>query len=273
MSTAPAPVIDVRNLHRIYQTKAGNTQALRGVSLTVEKGEYLAIMGPSGSGKSTLMNVLGCLDKPTTGDYFFEGTNINEYSDNALADLRATRIGFVFQSFNLLPRATILRNVVLPLIYTRCPVNERVARAKTALRSVGMDERFYAHKSNEVSGGQMQRVAIARALVNNPALILADEPTGNLDTATGEMVLETFAQLNAIGRTIILITHEQSVAAHADRTVYIRDGLLVDEKVEGSSKSEPKDLAPPVEAPAKLSNIWETNSIGTSNTKKAGEGK
>jgi putative ABC transport system ATP-binding protein len=223
-----AAVIDVRSMHRIYQTKAGSTQALRGVSLTIEPGEYVAIMGPSGSGKSTLMNILGCLDKPTSGEYYFEGANISEYGDDALADLRATRIGFVFQSFNLLPRATIMRNVVLPLIYTRCPRSERHARARAALRSVGLEERFYAHKSNEISGGQMQRVAIARALVNNPALILADEPTGNLDTATGEMVLETFARLRDIGRTIVLITHESAVAAHADRTLHIRDGLLVE---------------------------------------------
>jgi putative ABC transport system ATP-binding protein len=223
-----AAVIDVRGMHRIYQTKAGSTQALRGVSLTIEPGEYVAIMGPSGSGKSTLMNILGCLDKPTSGEYYFEGADISEYGDDALADLRATRIGFVFQSFNLLPRATIMRNVVLPLVYTRCPRSERHARARAALRSVGLEERFYAHKSNEISGGQMQRVAIARALVNNPALILADEPTGNLDTATGEMVLETFARLREIGRTIVLITHESSVAAHADRTLHIRDGLLVE---------------------------------------------
>ncbi|MDR3307317.1 MAG: ABC transporter ATP-binding protein [Coriobacteriales bacterium] len=219
-------VLDVRGLHRIYQTQAGSTHALRGVSFSVEKGEFVAIMGPSGSGKSTLMNILGCLDKPTTGEYRFENVDIAEHSDDELADLRATRIGFVFQSFNLLPRATILRNVMLPLIYTLCPRNEREARARAALRSVSLEEALYLHKSNEISGGQMQRVAIARALVNNPALILADEPTGNLDTATGEMVLDTFARLRAIGRTIVLITHEPDVAAHADRTLYIRDGLM-----------------------------------------------
>jgi len=219
-------VIEAHDLHRIYQTKAGNTQALRGVSFTVEQGEFLAIMGPSGSGKSTLMNILGCLDKPTNGAYLFEGMDIANYTDDQLADLRATRIGFVFQSFNLLPRATILRNVILPLLYTLCPRNERVKRARAALKSVGLEERFYEHRSNEISGGQMQRVAIARALVNNPALILADEPTGNLDTATGEMVLQTFATLREQGRTIVLITHEPDIAAHADRTLYIRDGLM-----------------------------------------------
>ncbi|NLG10154.1 MAG: ABC transporter ATP-binding protein [Coriobacteriaceae bacterium] len=219
-------VLEVSNLCRTYVTKAGSTQALRGVSFAVEQGEFVAIMGPSGSGKSTLMNILGCLDKPTSGSYIFEGVDTEAYDDNELADLRATRIGFVFQSFNLLPRATILRNVMLPLVYTRCPRAEREARARAALRSVGLEDRFYLHKSNEISGGQMQRVAIARALVNNPALILADEPTGNLDTATGEMVLQTFARLREAGRTIVLITHEAEVAAHADRTLFIRDGLL-----------------------------------------------
>ncbi|MCL2632718.1 MAG: ABC transporter ATP-binding protein [Coriobacteriia bacterium] len=222
-------MIQVTNLHRIYETRAGTVPALRGVDCTINRSEFVAIMGPSGSGKSTLMNVLGCLDRPTIGKYIFAGTDISTLSDNQLADLRATSIGFVFQSFNLLPRATVLRNVMLPLVYTSCPHKEREQRARTALRAVGLEERFYEHKSNEISGGQMQRVAIARALVNNPELILADEPTGNLDTATGEMVLQTLKVLRDQKRTIIVITHDEEVASHADRVLYIRDGLFADE--------------------------------------------
>ena len=221
-----ANVVEAVDLHRIYESASGYTHALRGVSLTVAQGEFLAIMGPSGSGKSTLMNLLGCLDTPTRGRYLLEGVDVADYRDDELAEIRATRLGFVFQSFNLLPRATVLRNVVLPLIYTACPRKERELRAHAALRSVSLDERLYDHRSNELSGGQMQRVAIARALVNDPALILADEPTGNLDTATGDMVLNTFKRLRDAGKTIVLITHEPDVAAHADRVVHIRDGRL-----------------------------------------------
>ncbi|NTU88397.1 MAG: ABC transporter ATP-binding protein [Actinobacteria bacterium] len=223
-----ALVLEAHNLHRIYETQAGLTHALRGVSLEVEQGEFLAIMGPSGSGKSTLMNLLGCLDTPTSGQYFLEGVDVAHYEDDELAEVRATRLGFVFQAFNLLPRASVMRNVMLPLIYTSCPHKERDQRARAALASVSLGEEFYQHKSNELSGGQMQRVAIARALVNNPALILADEPTGNLDTATGEMVLATFNRLKNEGHTIVLITHDSEVAAHADRIVSIRDGRLHD---------------------------------------------
>jgi len=232
-------VIEVKNLHRIYETAAGNTPALRGINFTVQRSEFVAIMGPSGSGKSTLMNILGCLDRPTLGQYFFAGTDIATLSDNQLADLRATSIGFVFQNFNLLPRATVLRNVMLPLIYTSCPHDERELRAYTALRAVGLEPRFYEHKSNEISGGQMQRVAIARALVNNPELILADEPTGNLDSATGERVLETLKVLRDQQRTIVLITHDQEVANHADRVLYLRDGLFTNEdKPQGQASSQ-----------------------------------
>jgi putative ABC transport system ATP-binding protein len=219
-------VLEAFDLTRAYRSKAGITHALRGVSFTVNKGEFVAIMGPSGSGKSTLMNILGCLDRPSKGTYLFEGTDVREYSDDELADIRATRIGFVFQAFNLLPRTTVLRNVILPLSFTHCPKREWEPRARAALRAVGLDERLFIHKSNELSGGQMQRVAIARALVNNPALILADEPTGNLDTATGEIILSTLSRLRDLGRTIVLITHEMGVAQRADRVLHIRDGLL-----------------------------------------------
>ena len=225
------PVIDIRDVHRIYESAAGLTPALRGVSLQVEPGEFLAIMGPSGSGKSTLMNILGCLDTPTSGKYLLEGVDVSTLDDDELAEIRATRLGFVFQSFNLLPRATVMRNVMLPLIYSGTPVREREGRAWRALEAVSLPEDYFDHKSNELSGGQMQRVAIARALVNDPALILADEPTGNLDSATGEMVLETFERLGEQGKTIVLITHDADVAKWADRVVHIRDGkLLTDEQ-------------------------------------------
>ena len=220
-------VIEAHKLHRIYETAAGLTHALRGVSLSVEKGEFLCIMGPSGSGKSTLMNILGCLDTPTSGSYKLEGLEVANLSDDDLAEIRATRLGFVFQSFNLLPRTTVLRNVVLPLIYSDIPVAERELRAWKALRSVGLPEDYYDHKSNELSGGQIQRVAIARALVNDPAVILADEPTGNLDSATGEMVLKTFRAMQDRGKTIVLITHDPEIATWAVRVVHIRDGRLL----------------------------------------------
>ena len=225
------PVIDVINAHRIYESAAGYMHALRGVTLQVARGEMLCIMGPSGSGKSTLMNMLGCLDTPTSGTYRLEGIDVSILTDDELAELRATRLGFVFQSFNLLPRATVLRNVVLPLTYTDIPKSERRERAEAALAAVGLPAAYFDHRSNELSGGQMQRVAIARALVNDPAVILADEPTGNLDSATGQMVLKTFSRLRDEGKTIVLITHDPDVAAWADRTVHIRDGkLLTDEE-------------------------------------------
>lgn len=225
-------VFDVCDIHRIYETKAGLTHALRGVSLRVERGEFLCIMGPSGSGKSTLMNILGCLDRPTSGTYRLEGTDVSQLDDDDLAEIRSNRLGFVFQSFNLLPRATVLRNVMLPLVYSStCPKAERLERAIRALISVDIPEEYFDHASNELSGGQIQRVAIARALVNDPALILADEPTGNLDSATSEKVLGTFKHLADAGKTVVLITHDPEVAAWADRTVHIRDGkLLTDEE-------------------------------------------
>ena len=226
------PAIDIRGAWRIYETAAGYTPALRGVSLTVDRGEFLAIMGPSGSGKSTLMNILGCLDRPTAGTYLLEGIDVTELSEDDLAHVRASRLGFVFQSFNLLPRATVLRNVMLPLVYSDLPPRDRELAAWRALRSVGLPEEHYLHRSNELSGGQMQRVAIARALVNDPAIIFADEPTGNLDTATGEMVMGTFRRMQARGKTIVLITHDPEVAAWADRTVHIRDGKLFSDEEE-----------------------------------------
>ena len=225
---ARAPVVELGNISKTYYTAAGEVDALRGVTLNVEQGEFLSIMGPSGSGKSTLMNIIGLLDRPTDGTYRIAGNDIGDCDEVQLAGLRAHTIGFVFQSFNLLPRATVLKNVILPLEYTNTPRSRRHAKAESALRRAGLDQGLYHHKSNELSGGQMQRVAIARALVNNPSILLADEPTGNLDTKTGEAVLETLKDLHAQGTTIILITHESSIARQAQRTVYIKDGELLE---------------------------------------------
>ena len=225
------PIIEMQGIHRIYDEGGIPTHALRGVSLTVKRGELLSIMGPSGSGKSTLMYIMGCLDTPTSGSYKLEGLDVSKLTDDELAQIRSERIGFVFQSFNLLPRATVLRNVMLPLLYGPLPPKEREQRAYSALAAVGLPAEYYDHRSNELSGGQMQRVAIARALVNDPALILADEPTGNLDSATSRLILETFLKLRDEGKTIVLITHDAEVASWTDRCVHIRDGhLLTDEE-------------------------------------------
>ncbi len=224
-------MIDIQNVTKIYKTGDVDFQALKGITFSVKDGEFVAIMGPSGSGKSTLMHILGALDTPTGGSYFLDGKDVSKLSDDELADIRRDKIGFVFQSFNLLPRTTVLRNTMLPLVYAGVGGEERKERAIAALKSAGLDESFFSHRSNQLSGGQIQRVAISRALVNNPSLILADEPTGNLDSKTGEIVLGTFQTLNQEqGKTIILITHEHDVAEYAQRIIFIKDGLLVEDR-------------------------------------------
>ncbi len=225
------PVIEIDRVTKLYQMGAETIHALCGVSLKIHRNEYIAIMGPSGSGKSTLMNMLGCLDTPTAGRYEFAGKNVAGMADDELAEIRNREIGFVFQSFNLLPRSDALQNVELPLIYGGVPASERHARAKAALDTVGLENRIH-HKPNELSGGQRQRVAIARAIVNRPAIILADEPTGALDTKTGVEIMDLFEMLYEKGNTLILVTHEEEVARHARRIIRLRDGLIEsDERV------------------------------------------
>ena len=224
-------MIEIKDVTKTYKTGATEFQALKGVSFQIKDGEFVAIMGPSGSGKSTLMHILGALDTPTTGTYLLDGKDVSTLGDDELADIRKGRIGFVFQAFNLLPRATVLRNAMLPLMYDGVTRQKREEQARASLLAAGLDESLFTHLSNQLSGGQTQRVAIARALVNNPSLILADEPTGNLDSKTGEVVLGTFERLNREqGRTIILITHEHDVAEHAHRVLSIKDGALIDDK-------------------------------------------
>ena len=218
-------LIDVKDITKIYEMGDVQVHALRGVSFTVESGEFIAIMGPSGSGKSTMMDILGCLATLTDGEYYLEGEEVGQLSDNRLADIRNKKIGFVFQSFNLLPRTSALHNVELPLIYSGLGRKERKRRAFESLEAVGLADRV-DHKSTELSGGQVQRVAIARALVNKPSLLFADEPTGNLDTRSGAEILAIFDRLNEEGNTIIMVTHEPEVAEHARRVLHIRDGLI-----------------------------------------------
>ncbi len=218
-------VIEIAGITKEYQMGHMLIQALRGVDLLIHRNEYLAIMGPSGSGKSTLMNMVGCLDTPTSGHYHFNGKDVAAMEDDELAEIRNREIGFVFQTFNLLPRSTSLQNVELPLIYAGLGSDERIGRAEEALEAVGLGDRMY-HKPNELSGGQRQRVAIARALVNKPSIILADEPTGNLDSRTGEEIMALFETIYQSGNTIVLVTHEEQIADHARRIVRLRDGLI-----------------------------------------------
>lgn len=229
-------IIELKNITKMYDMGgAEEVHALQGVSLTIRRNEYVAIMGPSGSGKSTLMNIIGCLDTPTSGQYIFNGVNVSEMSDNELARVRNREIGFVFQTFNLLARSDALHNVELPLIYAGQPAAERRRRAEETLRHVQLGDRIH-HKPNELSGGQRQRVAIARALVTKPSIILADEPTGNLDSKTGEEIMMLFEDLHSQGNTIILVTHESDIAEHAHRIIRIRDGAIASDDSNGNRR-------------------------------------
>jgi len=228
------PIIHTEDLWRTYQMGAEEIHALRGVTFEIQRAEYVAVMGPSGSGKSTLMNLIGCLDTPTKGRYVLRGKIVSEMNDDDLAAVRNREIGFVFQTFNLLPRATALHNVELPLVYAGVPKEKRLDRAKGALQMVDLADRMN-HKPNELSGGQRQRVAVARALVMNPSILLADEPTGNLDTQTGEEIMRLFERLHEQGNTIILVTHEKDIADHAHRTIHIRDGRIESDAPRGKA--------------------------------------
>ena len=230
VAAASGPLIRAEDLWRTYIMGAEEIHALRGVSFTIDPGEYVAIMGPSGSGKSTLMNLIGCLDSPSKGNYVLRGKMVSQMGDDELAEIRNREIGFVFQTFNLLPRASALHNVELPMVYAGVPKEERLARARRSLEMVDLGDRV-THKPNELSGGQRQRVAIARALVMGPSILLADEPTGNLDTGTGEEIMRLFEKLHTEGHTIILVTHEKDIADHAHRTIHIRDGKIESDEI------------------------------------------
>ncbi|HVO51091.1 MAG TPA: ABC transporter ATP-binding protein [Thermoanaerobaculia bacterium] len=230
-------LIEMRDLEKTYSVGEEKVRALRGVTFSIDRGEYVAIMGPSGSGKSTLMNLIGCLDTPTGGEYLLNGTQVQSMTDDDLARIRNREIGFVFQTFNLLARTSALAQVELPLVYSGLPRKERRERAEKALERVGLSDRAH-HNPNELSGGQRQRVAIARALVTGPSLLLADEPTGNLDSATGEDIMRLFRELNDQGNAIILVTHEEDIAAHARRIIRIRDGRISDDRPNDSSRAE-----------------------------------
>jgi len=232
--SAAAPLISVKDLHKIYQVGSQTVPAVAGIDLEVDRGEYMAIMGSSGSGKSTLMNMLGCLDTPTRGTYFLNGTEVSTLSDDQLAEIRNREIGFVFQTFNLSPRSTASQNVELPLIYAGIKARVRSGLVAEAIDSVGLSDRC-THKPNELSGGQRQRVAIARALVNNPSLLLADEPTGNLDSVTSDEIMQILGGLNAQGHTVIIVTHEEEIAARCRRVVRLHDGRIISDRTQTPS--------------------------------------
>ncbi|QNR86214.1 ABC transporter ATP-binding protein [Pedobacter riviphilus] len=246
------PLITIKEIGRKYVIGSEVIHALKSVSLDINKGEFVALMGPSGSGKSTLMNILGCLDTPSSGTYILNGTNVSHMSDDALAEVRNKEIGFVFQTFNLLPRSTSLDNVALPLIYAGTSKKDRDARAATALENVGLGNRM-DHKPNELSGGQRQRVAVARALINNPSIILADEPTGNLDTKTSIEIMGLLEEIHSKGNTIILVTHEEDIAQHAHRIVRMRDGLIENDYL----NTDIKNVSPRLQALKETGSDWE----------------